>query len=114
MGIAILFENTPIIGDDEYSCESVQKTLSDLELKVLNYGLNFVMTPLYNSFQTHIDVYKLVRQLKLRYLFFFGNSDVQVKKFHPKSTFVPSVQNEYISVFEKLVLRDISHLENKC
>lgn len=71
------------------------------------------MTPKYNAFQTRIDLFKLTRQFKLR-AFFGTNSCMPDKKvFKPKSQFTPCLQNDDISVFERLVMRDVRVVEGK-
>lgn len=39
-----------------------------MEENILNLGLGFVFTPVYDSFQTKIDMFKLVKQIKLKVL----------------------------------------------
>lgn len=86
--------------------------LTDIEQLVLNLGLGFVPTPKYNTLQTHIDLFVLVRQLKLHA--YFGNSESnETVLFKPKSTFVPYVSEPSIAGFERLVLQDIENLENE-
>lgn len=69
-------------------------------------------TPKYNPFRTRVDLFKLIRQLKLR-SFFGGSTNVYAKMFKPKSTFTPNVSVHSIQTFEKVVMRDIKMTESK-
>lgn len=42
------------------------RPLNPTQLKVLNFELGYAPTPINDSFQMHIDLFKLIRQLKLR------------------------------------------------
>lgn len=76
----------------------------------LNLDLGFVPTPSYNAFLTQVDLFKLVRNIKLKK--FFGQSAMpEISSFKKKSSFVPNVSDPNITVFEQLVLRDLSNLE---
>lgn len=66
-------------------------------------------TPGYNPFKTRIDFYRLIRNIKLRKL--FGDSPLVFQPFKKPSTFVPNVQDTAITVFERLVLKEIEDLE---
>lgn len=88
-------------------------SLTTMERSVLKLGLGFVMTPKYDSFQTRIDLFKLIRQLKLRTYFDSSSCIPDKRMFKPKSRFIPFIQHDDISVFERLVLRDIEGLEGK-
>lgn len=80
------------------------RTLSQLEIQVLNLGLGFVPAPLYNPFRDHIELFKLIRTLKLKR--FFGSEESKEPcPFKRTSTFIPSVNDPSITVFEKLVLK---------
>lgn len=86
--------------------------LSEVEMRVLNYGLGSVPTIQYDSFQTCIDFYLLTRQLKLRCM--FGDSEQNIlTKCKPKSTFVPTINDTFLCTFEKLILQDITRPENQ-
>lgn len=75
-------------------------------------GFGYIPTPRYNAFRTRVDLFKLVRQLKLRS--FFGDSPgVTGVRFRPRSTFIPCAYDQCISTFEKVVLRDIELMERK-
>lgn len=83
-----------------------------LEEKVLNLGFGFVPTPSYNVFRTRVDLFKLIRQLKLR-SFFGEKTSIAEHRFRTRSTFTPAVTDHRILTFEKVVLRDIETLEKK-
>lgn len=86
--------------------------LTTQEDKVLGYGLSFVPTPRYNAFKTRVDMFKLVRLLKLRS--FFGERECAgTNALRSRSTFVPNISDHAIQTFEKVVLRDISQLEKQ-
>lgn len=85
------------------------RSLTAHELKVLQLGGGFVPTPNYAPFRTRVDVFKLIRLIKLKKM--FGENTETLEKWHPKSTFNPTVIDSNISVFEDLVLRDINKLE---
>lgn len=88
------------------------RRLSTLEEKVLNLGFGYIPTPKYNAFKTRVNLFKLVKQLKLRS--FFGDSTRTTGvQFKTRSTFIPSVFDHCISTFEKVVFRDIEVMENK-
>lgn len=78
--------------------------------KSLGLGLGFVPTPAYNAFHTRVDLFKLFRNIKLRQFFCPSTTDV-VRPFKKKSTFVPNICDPAISVFEKMVLKDVAELE---
>ena len=86
------------------------RQLSQKEVELLNLGLNFVPTPSYRSFKTRVDIYKLIRLLKLRV--FFKDSNVYKEDvFSPHSTFCPNIEDPAITVFNRLILKDIHNLE---
>lgn len=90
------------------------RPLSELEMEVLNKGLGFVPTPTYKPFDTRIDVYKLIRQIKLKKLFGASNKITDGPYLGPsKSNFVPNINDPMISAFERLVHWDISALEQR-
>lgn len=82
------------------------KSLTPSILKSLNLGFGFMPTPSYNAFHTRVDLYKLFRNIKLKR--FEAKETCSFKK---KSLFVPNVSDSAITVFEKMVLKDISTLE---
>lgn len=86
--------------------------LSSQEKKVLGYGLGFVPTPKYNALRTRIDIFRLVRQLNLR-AFFWERGYVKPNNFRTLSTFIPNVNDSAIQSFEKIVLRDVTSLEQQ-
>lgn len=45
------------------------RTLTSLELRVLNKGMGFVPIPKYRPFDIQLDIYKLFRTIKLKKLF---------------------------------------------
>lgn len=71
-----------------------------------------VPTPGYNSFQTRVDVYKLIRNIKLKKFFENSNKD-SINVFCPKSSFVPVINDPSIQVFENVLMRDIKNLEQQ-
>lgn len=99
----------------EWEAESIiinlsSKSIPPAALSALNYGLGFVPTPSYNPFHTRVDLFRLFRNIKLK-KFFGQTTSIDTCPFKRKSTFVPNVIDPSISVFEKLVLRDVADLE---
>lgn len=88
------------------------RNLYKLERQVLNLGLGFVPTPWYNPFRDHIDLYKLIRMLKLK-RFFESEERTESCPFKMASTFIPNINNPSIKVFEKLVLKDLKLLDSQ-
>lgn len=72
----------------------------------MSLGFGFVPTPRYNAFNTRIDLFKLIRQLKLR-CFFGERAGTEGNTFNPN----PNIINHDIQTFERVVLRDITALE---
>lgn len=83
--------------------------LADI-IKNLNYSLRFFPTPAYNPFNTHVDVFKLIKSIKLKR--FFGETVTPGEQFKQCSTFVLNIQDASTSVFEKLVLQDLRDMES--
>lgn len=86
------------------------KQLTPEMIKVLSLGLGFVPTPSYNPFRTRVDIFKLCRNIKLKKL--FGAGDATTNPFKKPPTFVPNINDVAITVFEKLVLKDIAAMES--
>lgn len=78
---------------------------------MLNIGLGFVPTPAYNPFRALVDLFKLIRLLKLRKHFGSFNDSIY-SLLRRKSIFIPSIRDLAIITFEKLILRDLSKLES--
>lgn len=74
-----------------------------------NRGLSFVPTLAYNPFNTRVDIYKLLRNIKLKK--FFGDTPAPMQRFKKQSTFVPNVTDASIAVFEELVMWDLRTME---
>lgn len=90
------------------------RILNTAEEAVLSRGLGFVMTPVYKPFNTQIDLFKLIRMIKLRK--FFGPSSIMREgpQVGPsKSRFTPNIMDPMITAFERLVQRDIASLEQQ-
>lgn len=83
--------------------------LAAATIKVLNVGRGFVPTPTYNPFRTRTDLYKFCRNIKLRKL--FGDSPLTQQPFRKPSIFVPNIQDVTVTIFERLILKDIECLE---
>lgn len=68
--------------------------------------------PQYDLFRTRVDIYKLIRQLKLKVMFGAMEQPVSSEKnFKPPSSFVLTVFDLFMQVFENLVLLDVQKLE---
>lgn len=92
------------------------KHLSESLLRSLQLGLSFVPRPYYCPFDTRIDIYKLLRLIKLKK--FLGKRephDQQIEnetsKFKPRPTFIPSVTDPSIATFEGVILEQIEKVE---
>lgn len=77
-------------GEKESIINFSSRILMATEQKVHNLGLDFTSIPKYNSFQARIDIFRLIRVLKLRKMFGTGDTD-SVSTFDPMSTFTPSI-----------------------
>lgn len=74
--------------------------------------MGFIPTPSYRLFQTRIDIYKLIRSIKLR-KFSGDSSSCPQGSLRPKSTFVTNINDANISTFENILLHDIKVLEDQ-
>lgn len=81
------------------------------ELHVLNLGLSFVPTPLYNAFNIRIDFLKLMRSLKLKKKFGQTQSEPQ-NMWKKKSTLTPNIHDPWIAVFERFIYKDLEVAES--
>lgn len=85
------------------------------EKKILAKGLSFVPTPKPDRFSTSVDIFKFIRQLKLKHHFkespdqaldTGGNPNLRLR-----SNFTPTTSHPLIDTFQKLVLYDIQRLD---
>lgn len=79
---------------------------------MLQLGLSFVPTPAYNSFQTRVDVFKLICNIKLKNVFGISESE-STYGFRPKSTYVLYINDPHIQTFENVLLGDIKNLKEQ-
>lgn len=90
------------------------RPLSPIETCVLNKGMGFVPIPKYKPFNTQLDIFKLMRTIKLKK--FFGtdvNKNAEISYLGPSgSKFIPNISDPMISAFERLVKRDIMTVES--
>ena len=88
-----------------------KRILTQEEERILNLGLGFVPTPKYSAFQTRVDIFKLIRLVKLRC--HFGNSQMTSSQFRPQSSFNPYVDNARLNAFYQVLLEDINKMEKR-
>lgn len=93
--------------------------LSDDQQRLLSRGLSFVPSKKADSFTTKVELFKFFRSIRLKAFYMkdtIGNvgdtGDIQIhsmvsqKRFKPKSTFVPHVNNASIDTFCRLVEKE--------
>lgn len=89
--------------------------MSTQEKKILSKGFSFIPTPNPDEFSTHVDIFKFVRQLKLKYHFKDSPDTTATMGEDPgfklRSDFIPAVCHPLIDTFHKLVLHDIRRLD---
>lgn len=98
--------------EENLVCNLSSHTFDQSEMQILQLGLGFVYTPVYNTFQTWVDIFKLIRNIKLKKM--FGDSQTNADdNFRPKSQFVPNISDPHIQTFENVLLEDIKNLETR-
>lgn len=110
--INLLFTNAPMSTRKKLLCNLSSRTLTDSEIQLLQLGVGLVPTPVYSNFQTRIDIFMLVRNIKLKRL--FGdqeNAHDDSLVFRPKSTFMPCITDAHIQTFEDVLMKDIKSFE---
>lgn len=82
------------------------------KLKYYNWDWDLSLHPRIKSFQTRVDIYKLIKSIKLKKI--LGTTDnMTLDPFRPRSTFIPNVNDANINTFENVLLRDITILERQ-
>lgn len=89
-----------------------KKSLTTEQETVLRKGLSFVPSPRINPFSVKIELFKFLRNIKLKSFFNQSASENphQRPRFRPKSTFTPQVQNSSVNTFCRIVEHDIDTL----
>lgn len=90
------------------------KQISSEQIDVLSKGLSFVPTVATNPFNVKIELFRFLRNVKLKGFFSprevtpsSGFSGTSEHRFKPKSTFIPFVNNPSVSTFCRLVEKEI-------
>lgn len=84
-----------------------------IESKVLNLDLYLVPVPVYDSLQSYIDLFALIRLLKLQV---FSGKPLVITLINLNSNlcFFPNVNDSCLTIFENMMLKDLAALEAAC